>query len=102
MDGFTNVVHQLGSGDSTPGGKHLLAGPEWDGQRPEGFVDVLRVPTNLTWLVPRSFLAPTPESRPRALAVLGQVGAYPLSENRPGLRGFDRSRCRRTPYIRRE
>jgi hypothetical protein len=89
VDAFTNVVHQLGSRAGTAGGKHLLAGPGWDGELPKDFVDVLEVPTNLTWLVPRSFLAPTPESRTTSLAVLGQIGAYPLSENQPGLREFD-------------
>jgi hypothetical protein len=50
---------------------------------------VLEVPTNLVWLVPRSFLAPTPESRTTNLAVLSQIGAYPLGDNQPGLRSFD-------------
>jgi hypothetical protein len=89
VDAFTNVVHQLGSRAATPGGKFLLVGPDWDGEKPDGFVDILRVPTNLTWLVPRSFLAPTPESRVQSLDVLGQIGAYPLSENESELRRFD-------------
>ena len=89
VDAFTNVVHQLGSRAGTVGGKHLLVGPGWDGELPKDFVDVLEVPTDLTGLVPRSFLAPTPESRTTSLAVLGQIGAYPLSENPPGLREFD-------------
>jgi len=83
------VVHQLGSRAGTAGGKHLLVGPGWDGELPKDFVDVLEVPTNLTWLVPRSFLAPTPESRMTSLAVLGQIGAYPLTVNQPSLREFD-------------
>jgi hypothetical protein len=89
VDAFTNVIHQLGSRAATPGGKFLLVGPDWDGEKPDGFVDILRVPTNLTWLVPRSFLAPTPESRVQSLDVLGQIGAYPLSENESELRRFD-------------
>lgn len=89
VDAFTNVVYQLGSRAGTPAGKLLLVGPHWDGKKPEGFVDVLRVPTNLTWLVPRSFAAPTPESRAQSLDLLGQIGAYPLSENEPSLKRFD-------------
>ena len=46
VDVFTNVIHQLGSASATPGGKFLLVGPDWKGQKPDGFVDVLRMPTN--------------------------------------------------------
>jgi hypothetical protein len=88
-DGFSNVIHQLGSRARTPGGKFLLVGPEWEGTSPEGFVDVLRMPTNLVWVPARCFVAPTPESRTQSLAVLGQIGMYPLSENLPGLKKFD-------------
>ncbi len=89
VDAFTNVVYQLGSRSNTPGGKFLLVGPDWDGQMPEGFVDVLPMPTNLAWLPARSFAAPTPEGRAAALSVLGQCGMYPLSENETGLKTFD-------------
>lgn len=89
VDAFTNVIHQLGSRAGTAGGKHLLVGPDWDGKKPEEFVDVLRMPTNLTWFAPRSFAAPTPEGRAQSLAVLGQIGTYPLSDNKPGLTKFD-------------
>ena len=41
VDLFTTVTHQLGSASATPGGKFLLTGPNWAGETPEGFVDVL-------------------------------------------------------------
>jgi hypothetical protein len=44
-DVFTNVVRQLGSASATPGGKFLLVGPDWRGQKLEGFIDVIRRPT---------------------------------------------------------
>jgi len=88
-DAFTNVIHQLGSRAQTAGGKFLLVGPDWTGDIPDGFVDVLSMPTNLAWFPARSFLAPTSESRVESLAVLGQIGAYPFSENEPGLKVFD-------------
>jgi hypothetical protein len=88
-DALTNVIYQLGSRIKTPGGKFLLVGPDWKGQKPEGFVDVLPMPTNLAWFPARSFLAPTSESHAESLAVLGQIGAYPFSENEPGLKKFD-------------
>jgi hypothetical protein len=45
-DIFTNVVHTLGSAWNTPGGEFLLVGPDWKGEKPDGFVDVIRMPTN--------------------------------------------------------
>jgi hypothetical protein len=88
-DVFTNVIQQLGSAARTPGGKYLLVGPDWSGQRPDGFIDVLRLTTNYGGLFPRSFASRTPEGRRRAVAVLDQMGAYPLSRNQPGQRKVD-------------
>ena len=64
-DVFTNVVHTLGSASGTPGGKFLLVGPDWQGEKPEGFIDVIRLPTNYGGVFPRSFAARTPEARER-------------------------------------
>lgn len=82
-DLFTTVIHQLGSASRTPAGKFLLVGPDWTGQKPDGFIDVLRMPTNLAGVFPRSFAARTPEAKARALAVLNQMGMFPLSRNTP-------------------
>jgi hypothetical protein len=89
VDVFTNVIHQLGSASGTPGGKHLLVGPDWKGEKPEGFVDVLPMPTNVAAAFPRSFAARTSEAKAQALAVLDQIGMYPLSKDQPGPRRFD-------------
>jgi hypothetical protein len=83
-DAFTNVIHQLGSASKTPGGKFLLVGPDWNGRKPEGFVDVLRMPTNIASAFPRSFAARSPAGKAQALAVLDQTGMYPLSKNPSG------------------
>jgi hypothetical protein len=88
-DAFTTVVHQLGSASGTLGGKFLLVGPEWKGEKPDGFIDILRMPTNLAGVFPRSFAARTPEAKARARAVLGQIGMYPLGTNQPGQRKID-------------
>ncbi len=88
-DVFTNVAYQLGSASQTPGGKFLLVGPDWKGTKPDGFIDVLRLPTNYGGAFQRSFAARTPEAKARAIAVLDQMGAYPLSQNQPGQRKFD-------------
>jgi hypothetical protein len=88
-DVFTNVIHQLGSASGTPGGKFLLAGPDWSGEKPDGFIDILRLPTNYGGAFQRSFAARTPEAKARAIAVLDRMGVYPLSQNPPGQRNFD-------------
>jgi hypothetical protein len=88
-DVFTNVIHQLGSASKTPGGKYLLVGPDWKGSKPDGFIDVLRLTTNYGGVFPRSFAARTPEAKKRAIAVLDQMGVYPLSQNQPGQRKID-------------
>jgi hypothetical protein len=92
VDVMTTVRHQLGSASSTPGGKFLLVGPSWDGERPEGFHDILRLPTNVAAVLPRSFAARTEDSKVRARAVLDQIGMYPLSEDQPNQRSFEYER----------
>ncbi|MDM0109788.1 DUF1254 domain-containing protein [Variovorax sp. J22R24] len=89
VDLFTNVTHQLGSASGTPGGKLLLVGPGWEGEKPAGFIDVLRSPTNVGGAFGRSFAAHAPEAKARARAVLNQIGIVPLSQDRPGRLAFD-------------
>ncbi|MGH8036909.1 MAG: DUF1254 domain-containing protein [Stenotrophomonas sp.] len=89
VDAFTTVTHQLGSASATPAGKYLLVGPGWQGEAPVGFAGVLRSPTDVAVVMARSFAARTPEGKAQARAVLNQLGATPLSEDRPGLRKFD-------------
>ncbi|MBA4011092.1 MAG: hypothetical protein C0481_04425 [Phenylobacterium sp.] len=89
VDLFTTVTHQVGSASGTPGGKLLVVGPDWQGEKPEGFIDVLRSPTNVTGLFGRSYTAHSPESKAQARKVLNQIGVYPLGQDQPGLRTFD-------------
>ena len=89
VDLFTTVTHQLGSASATPGGKLLLVGPDWKGEKPAGFIDVLHSPTNLAGVFGRSFAAHTPEAKARARDVLNQIGMVPLSQNMPGRLTFD-------------
>src|SRR5262249_6779918 len=81
-DVFTNVIHQIGSAAKTPGGKCLLVRPEWNEQKPDGFIGVPRMPTNVPWVAGRSFAAHTPESKAESLAVLDHMRLFPLSENK--------------------
>ena len=89
VDLFTTVTHQLGSASGTPGGKLLLVGPNWSGEKPVGFLDVLCSPTNLAAVFGRSFAARTPDAKARAREVLDQIGMVPLSQDKPGRLTFD-------------
>jgi hypothetical protein len=89
VDLFTTVTHQLGSTSGTPGGKFLLVGPNWKGKQPDGFIDVLRSPTNVAGVFGRSFAARTPAAKATARAVLNQIGMVPLGEDKPGRLAFD-------------
>jgi len=89
VDAFTTVTHQLGSASGTKAGKFLLVGPEWEGEAPDGFVEVLRSPTNIAMAAARSFASRTPEGKARARAVLNQMGVLPLSADQPGRHVFD-------------
>lgn len=89
VDAFSNVIHQIGSAKQTPGGKFLLVGPDWEGPKPEGIIDILRVPTNYAGVFGRSFAARTPEGKARAISVLDELGMYPLSQNTKDRRNFD-------------
>jgi hypothetical protein len=89
VDVFTNVVRQVGSASGTPGGKFLLVGPGWQGEKPDGFIDVIRLPTNYGAVLPRSFATRTPEGKARAIAVQDQMGVYPLSKNTDSRKKFD-------------
>ena len=89
VDLFTTVTHQLGSASGTPGGKLLLVGPNWTGEKPADFIEVLHSPTNLAGVFGRSFAAHNPEAKARARGVLNQIGMVPLSQDKPGPLTFD-------------
>jgi hypothetical protein len=89
VDAFSNVIHQIGSASRTSAGKFLLAGPDWKGETPNGFLDILRMPTNYAGVFGRSFAAHTPEAKARARAVLNELGMYPLSMDKSGRHAFD-------------
>ena len=88
-DAFTNVFRQLGSASATPGGKFLLVGPDWQGEKPAGFIEVIQSPTHVVGVFGRSFIAHSEESKKQGRAVLNQIGMIPLSEDKPGALTFD-------------
>ena len=79
----------VGSDSRTPGGKFLLVGPRWNGQKPDGFIDALRSPTNFAGVFGRSLAAHSVEAKAKARTVLNQIGMVALSKDRPGRHTFD-------------
>ena len=67
-------------------GKYLIAGPDWDGEKPDGVTDVIRSETNFIFNVTRTQLF-GPDDLPRVKEIQGGYGLQPLSaflgEDRP-------------------
>lgn len=99
VDGFSNVIYQLGSASKTPAGKYLLVGPGWKGETPAGFLGVLRSPTNYAGVFGRSFASRTPEGKKQAVAVLDQLGMYPPSRNTAQRHKFDANAAAKNKYF---
>jgi hypothetical protein len=53
LDAYTNVFAYVGTrATGTTGGTYLVAGPDWNGQVPEGMTKIWS-PTNLAWFINR-------------------------------------------------
>lgn len=53
LDAYTNVFAYIGTrATGSNGGTHLIAGPNWNGQVPQGMIRIWS-PTNLAWLLSR-------------------------------------------------
>jgi hypothetical protein len=58
LDAWTNVSAQSPSSrqpNNNKPGDYLLVGPDYTGQPPSGFVDVIRMPTNTMWIIGRIY-----------------------------------------------
>jgi hypothetical protein len=78
-DQRTDSIGPLGRQYGSPPGHYLVVGPGWDGEVPDGIVDVLRSPTDLALCVPRLFLDDTDADRAAVQPLLQQISVYPLS-----------------------
>jgi hypothetical protein len=57
IDGFTHNFHFIGTRTTgNNGGNYLLAGPDWKGETPAGFDDVIRSETNIVFALIRTQL----------------------------------------------
>jgi hypothetical protein len=79
LDAYTNDYAYLGTrATESTGGTYLIAGPDWDGQVPEGMTQIWS-PTNLAWLINR-ILVKEPADVPNVHAIQDQITVKPLSE----------------------
>jgi hypothetical protein len=79
-DQRTDQFGEIGKPYGTKPGFYLLAGPNWNGDVPEGITAVVRSSTSLANAVPRVFMNDTDEDRDAIQSVVNQIVAYPLSE----------------------
>ncbi len=79
-DARTDQVGHLGKPYDSKSGFYLLVGPNWDGEIPEGIIEVIKSPTELTNIIPRLFMDDTDEDRKAIQPIVNQVMVYPLSE----------------------
>lgn len=70
----------LGSMYGSKAGHYLVVGPTWDGEAPEGIVDVIRSTTDLSYCIPRLFLDDSDEDRAAIQPLLRRISAYPVEE----------------------
>ncbi|MCU0708209.1 MAG: DUF1254 domain-containing protein [Pirellula sp.] len=79
LDGWTNVFEVPGT--RTTGNKaqvYAITGPGWSGKLPDG-VKELKSPTNLVWILGRTYCTGTPEDYKACHAVMDQYDLRPLS-----------------------
>ena len=78
LDAYTNVFAYLGTrATGYNGGTYLIAGPDWNGQVPEGMTKIWS-PTNLAWFINR-ILVKGPSDLPNVNAIQDKISVKPLS-----------------------
>jgi hypothetical protein len=80
IDHRTESFAQIGKQYATEPGFYLLAGPDWNGDVPQGITGVFRSSTNLAAMFPRVFQDGTPADNAAIQTLLNQIMAYPLSQ----------------------
>ena len=79
LDGWTNVFEVPGT--RTTGNKaqtYAITGPGWKGKLPEG-VKELKSPTNMVWILGRTYCTGTPDDYKACHAVMDKYDLRPLS-----------------------
>ncbi len=79
-DARSEQFGELGRPYGSEPGFYLIAGPNWDGDVPDGIIDVFRAPSEYASTIPRIFMDDTAEDRAAIQPLVNQVLVYPLSE----------------------
>src|SRR4029453_2345285 len=74
-DSFADVGAMYGTGP----GFYLIAGPDWEGQAPNGIARVLRCPTRTGMVVPRVFQDMTRQDNRSVQDVISRIDMYPVA-----------------------
>ena len=83
LDAYTNVYSYVGTrATGSSGGTYLIAGPEWNGEVPNGMT-MIWSPTNLAWILQRTLLK-GPNDIGNVHAIQDQMNLAPLSGGSQG------------------
>lgn len=80
VDIRTDSFAEIGAMYGTRPGFYLLAGPDWNGQVPQGITQVFRAKTGTAFVVPRVFMDDTAEDRQAIQSVIASIDVYPLAK----------------------
>lgn len=79
LSGWTNVFASLGTRTTgTKSGDYAITGPGWRGKFPKGVTEV-KSPTNLVWIIGRTYSTGTPEDYEAVHKIQDQYSLTPLS-----------------------
>lgn len=79
LSGWTDVFEVPGKRTTgTKAQTYLITGPHWTGKTPDG-VKELKAPTNMVWILGRTYCTGTPEDYKACHAVMDQYDLRPLS-----------------------
>jgi uncharacterized protein (TIGR03000 family) len=79
LSGWTDVFEVPGTRTSGTGAqKYAITGPTWTGTLPEGVME-LKSPTNMVWIIGRTYCSGTPEDYKAVHALQDQYSLVPLS-----------------------
>lgn len=74
-DHRTDSFGELGSIYDSKPGLYLVVGPDWNGEKPDGFIDVFRSPTKLAYIIPRYFV--NQNNLREVQSIVKEIAVYP-------------------------
>lgn len=79
VDLRTDSFAEIGAMYGTRPGFYLLAGPNWNGEVPQGIAQVFRAKTGTAFVVPRVFMDDSAEDREALQTSIAGIDVYPLA-----------------------